>query len=717
MTHKVYLDFETRSCADLKSVGAALYAEHPTTDILCVGIQHPIFGETAVSLQPEEFYEEGRNAYLNNWAANPAIIFTAHNSIFEQHIWHNIMHKRYGYPDISVERWRCTMAKSYASGLPGSLKEVAKVLNLSMQKDMDGRDNMLSLSKPKGEKKITYTNAKKLAKKYGLDLSNVKPKNWHEHQNRQDIADLFAKTDFWSPEEVPDKFQKLYTYCLTDVEVCKLVDEALSDLNPKEQQVWQLDQTMNKTGLLIDRPLVTKVTKLINNYNSDLLTEFETLTGLESPRQREKFLEYLNNNGIVIDNTQKSTLAIIETEDPKVKRALEIARELGKSSTAKYYTMLDMSTPEGSLIPGLVREIDQYHAAHTGRYGGRGIQFQNLPRTKPLIPLDEIQNKSYSELIQLYPDLMVRLSSIIRSMVVPKMGYKFIIGDFRQMEARVLAWLAGQWDVIEAYARGEDPYCNEATKIFGYTVTPDMLMERQVGKTAVLALGYAGGIGSFANIAKQQGVTLLSVADKIWEAAEPEEQGFAMVSYERYQQMAIDPLPEAEALCADIIKQRWRKNNSSIAKFWKRLEASTKEAIKDGFSRDGKWTYNNKCLRYWLPSGRTMTYPFARLDYHNKLSYYSANARETGFREETHGGKLAENITQAVQRDLLVEVLLNLVKYDLSPVFHVHDEIIVTSSNIMDDLPKFESIMSAVPDWAPGLPIDIEVKVSDRYEK
>jgi DNA polymerase bacteriophage-type len=706
MIHKVYLDFETKSCADLKTVGAALYAEHPTTDILCVGFNCSIIQHGNLDVNYK------KHGFLHKSAADANTVFIAHNAHFDMHIWHSIMHKRYGYPNIPVERWRCTMAKSYACGLPGKLSEVAKVLNLPIKKDMEGRDNMLSLSKPKGEKKVTYTNAKKLAKKFGLDLSNVKPKNWHEHKDRSDILEMFDRTDFWSPEEVPEKFQKLYEYCLTDVEVCKLVDEALPDLNQKEQQVWQLDQTMNRTGLLIDRPLVTKVCSLIDSHNGELLTEFEKLTGLESSRQREKFLAYLNNNGIVIDNTQKSTLANITSENPTVTRALEIARELGKSSTAKYYTMMDMSTSDG-----LVREIDQYHAAHTGRYGGRGIQFQNLPRTKPMIELDEIQNKSYSELIQIYPDLMVRLSSVIRSMVVPKMGCKFIIGDFAQMEARVLAWLAGQWDVVEAYARGEDPYCNEAMKIFGYEVTPDMKMERQVGKTAVLALGYAGGIGAFGNMAKVLDVSLAPVAAKIWETAEPEEQGFAMASYERYQQMATDPLPEAEALCADIIKQRWRKNNPAIAKYWKRLEAATREAIIDGFSQDGKWSYNNKFLRYWLPSGRAMVYPFARLDYHNKLSYYSPNARETNFREETHGGKLAENITQAVQRDLLVEVLLNLYKAELPAIFHVHDEVICQTDNIVDDLPKFESIMSAVPDWATGLPIDIEVKVSSRYEK
>src|ERR1700722_8396193 len=156
---KVYLDFETRSCADLKLVGAALYSEHESTDVLCIG-----FNDTIIKFNGG--YKNGKEVDdgidLFHAAEDPNIIFVAHNAIFEQHIWHNIMHKRYGYPDIPVERWRCTMAKSYASGLPGSLKEVAKVLGLSKQKDMEGRDNMLSLSKPKGEKKVTYTNAKKL---------------------------------------------------------------------------------------------------------------------------------------------------------------------------------------------------------------------------------------------------------------------------------------------------------------------------------------------------------------------------------------------------------------------------------------------------------------------------------------------------------------------------------------------------------------------------
>lgn len=706
---KVYIDFETKSAAPLKDCGPALYSEHLTTDILCAGYGSELITEVLKAFE----LEEDKSSYLRFLAANPEAIFIAHNAIFEQWIWENVMVKKYHYPSIPIERWRCTMAKSYANGLPGKLKDVAKVLQLPVQKDMDGRDNMLGLSKPKTKRKITLKNIKMLAKKYNVAIPIEIKDNFDLLIQMEEIKELFDCTTFWTPEEKPEKFEKLYSYCATDVEVCKLIDESLPDLDPVELKTWHFDQEMNKTGVLIDRPLVEKVVNLIDTHNGLMLNEFSLITGLDSPRQRGKFKEWLSQNGIDVDNTQKVTMAALKPENPTIVRAIEISTELAKSSVAKYYSMLDMS-----LHTGLIREIDQYHAAHTGRYGGRGVQFQNLPRQKPLIQLDEI-SLPYEELIKRYPDLMAALSSVLRQMIIPFPGTKFLIGDYAQMEARVLAWLAGEQWVLDAFRSGQDLYCIEASNIFGRTITKEDKDERQIGKVAILALGYHGGIGAFGNMARGYGCDLHPVADQIWQSATEEEQDKASLSYQNYlNNIGEDtvPLDEAEGTTADIIKQRWRKNNPNIVKFWKWLRYAAQSAI-TGKSFSDKWVMDGDFLICTLPSGRPMVYPFPRYDSIDGISYYSSTARETGFREYTHGGKLAENITQAMQRDLLRDAMLDM-KLEFTPaIFHVHDEIVCVSHQPEIDLPIFEDIMKRVRKWCLGLPIDVDAKIVERYEK
>jgi len=711
--NRCYIDFETRSEADLRTVGAALYSEHPSTDVLCVGYSFRNGDRfSTVLLNNAELKSE--TAVLRTISSIDDYIFTSHNAIFEQFIWKNVMVKKYGYPEIPVERWRCTLSKALSHGLPGSLEDCAEILQLPIKKDMEGRDNMLSLSKPIPERKVTYPNAKKLAKKYGLNLSEVKPKNWEQYCNRKDILDLFKIVDFWTPEEQPEKFQKLYEYCSTDVEVCKAIDEKLPDLIESEQKLWFLDQKLNQTGVRVDRPTVSKIVHLLGEHEAALLKEFSALTNgeIESPRQRTKLLEYLNANGISVENTQKQTIAVLTHESESVSRVLEITKELSKSSVAKYQSMLDRSDEVGR-----VREITQYHAAHTGRFGGRGIQLQNLPRQASNIDLDDIHNLEYPQLIQKYHNLTDSFSTALRSMLIPSPGNIFYIGDYAQMEARVLAWLAGEYSILEVFISGKDPYCTEASNIFGYEVTKSMKMERQVGKVAVLALGYGGGIGAFAKMAKDLNVDLSPLQEKVLDTADTDETDRAQRAYEFYLQRKQDEenlLPEDDAIVVDVIKQRWRAKNINIVKFWVDLEKTVKSIVKTGVPvKVGPltWFYYAPFLVCKLPSGRSMVYPYPVLGFDGSLTYYSNKGRV-----DTYGGKLSENITQAVQRDLLADALLNLDESGLTPKFHVHDEIVCESK---DDskLQMFKEIMQKCPAWCQGLPIDVDVKIAKRYEK
>jgi DNA polymerase bacteriophage-type len=718
--HKVYLDFETRSEIELTETGSALYADHSSTDILCLGYSTEIknHGHVTSSVADKDSIISNTSHHrdcLTYLAKDSNVIFVAHNALFEERIWHSIMHKRYGYPDIPTHRWQCTMAKAYANGLPGSLKKVAQLLELSIQKDLEGREATLSLSKPKPKRKITFENIRRFAKEDSVDVAGIKKTNWQEYAQREDVKALFDKVRFWTKEEKPDKFQRMYEYCGDDVAICRLIDMQLPDLDPIEEATWHFDQDMNKSGLLIDRPLVEKIVDLVEDHNKSMLVEFKTITGLNSPRQRAKLKSWFAEQGIDLENTQKQTIAEIKTDSPIVTRAIEIVKELSKSSVAKYYTMLEMSTEDG-----LIREIDQYHAAHTGRYGGRGVQFQNLPRTKPLMNIEEIIQYPYGELIIKYPDLMAALSSLLRQMVIPHPGCEFLIGDFAQMEARVLAWLAGEEWVLEAFRAGKDLYCLAATDIFGYPVTKEMTAERQIGKVADLALGYQGGIGAFGNMAKGYGCDLHPIAEKIWNGATEEEQYWAEKTYnEFYLPNATEPLDEAEGFTADIIKQRWRKAHPQIKKFWKYLETASKEAIEHGISSDGRWRLEGNFLYCQLPSGRLMAYPFPRIEWDGQLSYYSESveAKKAGYREYTYGGKLSENITQAVQRDLLRDAMLNMVAEYRKPLFHVHDEIVIETPHALIEKPKFEGIMKRPNPWAPGLPIDVDAVIAKRYKK
>lgn len=698
----VHLDFETFSTADIRKTGGAIYAEDPSTELLCLSYavddEEPclltaeaftgvvtsdyfVSRQVAKRLQGKPYTDPRLIDRLRVLAADKSVQFRAYNAQFEQAIWKNIMVKRFGFAEIPVNRWRCVLAKAFAHGLPGTLDLCGRALNLPIQKDQQGHAIMLKLCRPR----------------------RMKGK------------------DRWTPEDAPEDFEKLYKYCITDVKTERLIDRRLRDLSSAEQAVWEIDQRMNQQGLHIDEVAIKAAMQLGNTHLTVIKKKFQEITSIESPTKRKLLLEWFQSQGLDIFDTQKATLAGLLSRkglSSDIITVLDIVSESTKTSLAKLPRMLELS------VNGVMRELVQYHAAHTGRWGGRGAQIQNFPRPGLDINVcvDAIKTLNYGLFGFLYKDVSKALSSALRGMIVAPPGYTLFVSDFSQMEARVLAWLAGQQDVLDLFAAGEDLYCSEASKIFGYTVDKSMKDERQVGKVAVLALGYQGGIGAFAMMAKGYGIDLEVVFNNLWKSATNKEKEKAQQAYEFYRKKAKEPVSKKAAFVADIIKQRWRRGNDKIEAYWTKLEEAAKRAVntqKPVKCGHVTWFVHKGFLYAKLPSGRCMAYPYPRVksnssNPHGKttLEYFNPRFGHKG----TYGGQLCENIVQAVQRDLLSEALVRL-EATYKAAFHVHDEVVSEVKLGFGSLTEFMDIMKHQPVWATGLPIGVSGWSGDRYGK
>lgn len=708
---RIHLDFETRSLLDVRVVGGWTYSIHPTTSIICAAYavdDNPVQLTVPAGNESENVL---RGIELRQLAADPENIFVAHNAFFEQCIWKNIMVPRYGMPEIPIERWRCTAAKAASMSLPRPLGDVAEILELPVKKDETGKKSMEKLSRPRRGR-------------FGGDVV------------------------FWEYDDAPDDFEDTYKYCMTDVEVERLIDNRLPELNAREQKVWFLDQKINFTGIRVDVPAVQKIMGFIERTVTDMTEEFQRLTGgmLEGPSQVKKLREWLAENGCHLANLQAPTVdkALLDPSmDETVRRVLEIRRQLSKISTAKYSALLNRVDPRDSRI----RDILLYAAAITKRWGGRGPQIHNFPRgtVNTTVAWDFILNDDYDFLKLMYRDLMAVYSSCTRGALVSSPGHDLYVSDFSSIEAMVLPWLAGDEEKLDIFREGRDLYCETAGGILGRPVNKkDHPMERQgLGKVSELALGYGGGIGAYGNMAKGYQVDLHPVYDLLWNATTEAEKELARKAYTRYIGRAEkaedpDPLDRESGYVADIIKQRWRVKNWRIVKFWDDLERAAIQAILTGEKcvvGDDSENPNRPKITFGmyghsllckLPSGNCIVYPFAKVsvestDWGTKrqtVSYRAQNDENFQYhRTWTYGGKFSENITQAVARDILAEALLRLDAAEFKVIMHVHDEPVAEHPEDDDRLEEFNNIVAEAPEWATGLPIRAEAWKGKRYKK
>lgn len=633
----ISIDFETYSECDIKTAGGYNYAAHPTTEVLCMA--------WAIDDEEPELWLPGEPFPLrlyNRLLARQDI--WAWNASFERAVWHHQMLK-HGAPEIRPDQWNDTAALAATLALPRALGQCAQVLGVSEQKDTRGRYLIQRLCQPyRGERR-----------------------------RDQHLLD------------------ELYDYCKQDVRTERAVKRLLTPYKPMsdhERKVWLLDQAINWRGLGIDTGNVQNAISLIYQTAEKLNERVREISGGALPDcgSRQRVMAWSLSRGYRLAGYDKSAVleALADPELPDdVRQVLEIRQTLGKASTSKYQAMLNLAADDQR-----ARGVFFYHGAQTGRWAGRGFQPQNLPRpafkdTDNCIRL--FRHRDVDAIEMLYGDPMVALSSCLRGMIVPGEDNRFLVADFNAIEARVLAWLADEQGPLDVFRSGDCIYCHAATGIYGRKITKKDADERQIGKVAILALGYQGGVGAFQTMAKAYRVVV------------EDEQ-------------------------ADQIKVKWRKAHPKIVRFWYDLEAAATNAVKYRGHAFEAGPITFKChgdfLFAKLPSGRRLAYYKPTLN-GDKLEFWGTDSRLGGrwAKLSTYGGKLAENVTQAVARDLLADAMLRLEALGYWVVASIHDEVICEVRKGDGSLAEMEELMVQLPEWATGLPMAVEGFECERYRK
>lgn len=632
----LYTDIETYSTEDIKKAGAFKYIEAAAFEILLLAYAWDDEPVRVLDLTDEDDLAELPDilAGLND----PDTIKVAHNSAFER----NAYRRQFGAYQ-PPEEWVDTMILCAMNGLPMSLDAAGAALQLQEQKIKEGTALISYFCKPC---KPTIAN--------GGRTRNL-------------------------PEHAPDKWARFKEYAERDVEVMRTIYKRLSryPVTDFERAVWVVDNRINERGVLIDRELVEAAVAVDEAFTAEHSEELRRLTGLDNPNSVAQLKVWLAAVGLECDSLSKGTVADLKKQatDRTTKRVLELRQLLGKTSTTKYKAMLNVAGADDR-----ARGITQYYGAgRTGRWAGRLIQLQNLPQNHldDIGTVRELVRQRDLETLELcFDSVPDTLSQLIRTALIAKPGHTFLVADYSAIEARVIAYLAGERWRMDVFAQGGDIYCSSASQMFKVPVVKHGVNGhlRQKGKVAELACGYGGGIGAL----KAFG------ADKMG-------------------------LTEPEML--DIVTQ-WRLASPTIPRFWRDAERAAKNALENpgrtftipcgvGYHRDADG------LRCRLPSGRLLTYWGAHLD-NGKIQFWGLgtdkNGRQTKKwqRLDTWGGKLVENIVQAYARDCLAVALLRLDAAGYKIVFHVHDEIIAEAPD-GSRWQDMADIMGEPIDWAPGL--------------
>jgi len=655
----MHLDYETRGDCPLPKTGVPVYVEHENTGIwiACWCIDDgPVHVWRRGDKLPKEFVDHiigGGKVY-------------AHNAQFEYWVWNEVAVNKHGWPPIRLDQIYCTAAMSYAMAIPASLEKAAKAVGLDIEKDTKGQRTMMTMMRPRS-------------------------------------FDTNGKPIWWDDEE---KMQTLIDYCVQDVKVERALEKRLLQLTPTERDVWVVDQKINNRGIKVGIEAVKQAIGIAETERERLTAELKKLTGgaVSTTNSVGQFKDWLNFVGIETDSVAKAAITeILAREDipDVVRRACEIRQEAAKSSVSKYEALL-----KGTNADGRIRALMQYHAASTGRWGGRRFQPQNLPRPsmdqKDIDHVCDMLSKGTATAGYLnifFDNTLLALSDCLRGMLVASPG-KILVGcDYSSIEARVLAWLAGEERVIRVFETHGKLYEHAASGIFGVPLEEVTKEQRQIGKVAVLALGYGGGVGAFQSMAKGYG---LKIADKQ----------------------------------AEDIKKSWRENHKATVQYWRDLEGASISAVRNpgqqfaagAGSRRVIYVVKGSFLFCKLPSGRVLTYPYPKLKDKETpwgtvkecLVYKTVSSQTYRFQEvDAYGGLLAENVTQAVSRDILAEALLRLERGQFfETVLHVHDEVLCEADESLENpCELMETIMNEKPKWADGLPIQSEAWTGKRYQK
>ncbi|KKM85724.1 hypothetical protein LCGC14_1286180 [marine sediment metagenome] len=645
------IDFESRSTVNLPMCGVYRYAEDLTTDLWCMA--------WAVDDEEPQLWLPGQlpaEEFLD--AVHSGAEMRAWNAQFERVLWQYICVPRYDFPEIPLEQWHDTAAEAAAMALPRALGNAANVCGVPYQKDTEGHSLMMRMSRPRSTKG--------------------------------------GKIVWWN---VPERIQRLGEYCMDDVRAERAMYKVLRRLTANEREVYLLDQRMNERGVLIDVPLVHAAKRITNEGMRRANEELTAITGSQvtSVTQVAEIKMWLGESqGIALDSIRKSIVQDLLGDDDlpsDARTVLELRAEAGKSSVAKLNAML-RAMCEDHRVRGLLL----YHGANTGRWAGKIIQVHNFPRGS----VEEVEgfiqtvlNGEYDLMDMLYPPLQI-ISSMLRGMLRASPGRRFVVGDFAQIEARVLAWLAGQDDMVRLFASGGQVYHKAAADAYGLNAedivkgTP----EYQLGKAAVLGCGYQMGPDTFQrNCAEMWGL-------------------------------------EISEETAKRVVGSYRSANEKIVHLWGRLGYAAMDAVR----HPGKVYTVNKCrftkrggyLWLILPSGRPLAYPSPTIekrrapwgDMIDSVMAYSVDGYTKAWRQRSlYGGMLAENIVQALARDLMMESLLRVEKRGYEPLFSVHDEVVSEVDDGVGSVEEFTELMSITPAWAEGLPMAVDTWTGRRYKK
>ena len=691
---KLFIDFETRSCADIKKVGAWKYAAYPSTEIMCMALNAG--GETIIYTDD---FKSGSPIPYDDFTGYRII---AHNAHFEYAIWNLILHKRYGWPALwDPKYWGCTLSRAAMCNLPISLDACGAALNITTKKDLTGRAAMLKLTRP----------------------ISIDPLGFPTYREDEELK------------------QTMYEYCKRDVEAEMELDARLPELPPMERKIWELDLLINRRGVKADINTAAKAVTLADTFTKNLNEKLMVLTGgaVEKASRVAAIKSYLKSKGVVTESLDKVAVSKL-MEDPKispeVKEVIKIRQQVGKSSTAKYQTILDYACPPSD---GRMRGMLQYHAAGTGRWGGRGPQPQNFPKglgfeseevVADIAKGEEFFSKKHGE------RSMDALSAALRGVLMAGEGKVLVSADYSAIEARVLLWLCGDHFALAKYRMGVNLYVDMAKFIYNNEAIGKDTHKKEyaVGKAAVLGCGYGMGKDKF---------------------------------YGTCQSWGIDIAPEV----AEAAVQAYRKKYKKVVEFWYATEKAARAAVRTpgsvhscgggdlgagekapnilwGMDKRREFLVcklpSGRHLRYFRPSLKSIETPYGEKE---EIHYWCAGLGGKLEENKTYGGSLVENIVQGTARDIMANGMLRAEEAGFPVILTVHDELVTEvdptawlgrcnrqarqpswdetpviakaddaymTKEVVDGLIK---AMCSLPPWAAGCPIAAEGWMGKRYRK
>lgn len=638
------IDIETYSSTNLNQTGVYRYADSDDFEILLFGYAADFGPVKVVDLTQGEKIPPQIIQALDD----PTIIKSAFNAQFERVcLSHFVGHR------LKPAGWHCSRVWAATLGLPLSLRDVGTVLGLPRQKITAGKELVRYFCTP------------------------CKPTKANQHRTRN------------LPYHAPDKWQQFKQYNQRDVEVEMEITQKLSrfQVSRNEWENYWMDQDINDRGIRIDQRLVNNAIKCQGEFHDQYLQTSQQLTGLTNPNSPLQLKDWLHRQGVEADSLAKASVAqLLQTTAGTVHQVLVLRQLLSKSSVKKYQAMQKAMCKDGR-VHGL---LQFYGANRTGRWAGRLVQVQNLPRNS-MPDLKEarelVKQGNTAALAILYDSVPDVLSQLIRTAFIPSKGHHFYVADFSAVEARVIAWLSGEEWRQAAFAKNEDIYCASASQMFGVPVVKHGINGelRQKGKIAELALGYGGSIGAL----KAMGATKLGLTE--------------------------DELPP--------LVQMWRNASPNIVQFWWDVDKAAKECIKTHLPQTThgmKLVYRSGCLFLRLRSGRYLCYPQPKIGTNRfgseSITFMGINTVKKWSRIETYGAKLVENIVQATSRDLLAEAMRRLEAAGNPIVMHIHDEAVIDSPKD-SSLDTMVNIMTEIPSWADGLILNAAGFVGDFYKK